>query len=50
MHLQAMQRVGKQVRGFLHTHNDGGWADAKRAEERVSDVWGLWPGNGRGIT
>ena len=48
--MQDMQRGRKQVGGFLHTQNDGGWADAKRSEERASDVWGLWARDGGGIT
>ena len=34
----------------LRPHNDGDWADAKRAEEGASDVWGLWARDGGGIT
>ena len=45
-----MQRVGKQVGDFLCTHNDGGGADATRAEEGESDVRGLWARDGGGIT
>ena len=45
-----MRHSREQVGGIIHTHNDGGWADAKRAEEGASDVRGLWARDGGGIT
>ena len=35
---------------YVHTLNNGGRSDAKGEEERASDMWGLWPGDGGGIT
>ena len=48
--MSAMQRGGKQIRNFIRTYNDGDGTVAKRAEERVSDVRGLWARDDGGIT
>ena len=48
--MQAMQHAGEQVGGIIQTHNDGGRPEAKGEEERARDVWGLWTGDGGGIT
>ena len=45
-----MQRGGKQIRNIICTYNDGEGTVAKRAEERASNVRGLWARDGGGIT
>ena len=45
-----MQRGGKQIRNIICTYNDGERTVAKRAEERASNVRGLWARDGGGIT
>ena len=45
-----MQRGGKQIRNIICTYNDGDGTVAKRAEERASNLRGLWARDGGGIT
>ena len=45
-----MQRSGKQIRNIICTYNDKDGTVAKRAEERASNVRGLWARDGGGIT
>ena len=45
-----MQRGGQQIRNIICTYNDGDRTVAKRAEERASNVRGLWARDGGGIT
>ena len=48
--MSAMQRGRKQIRNIICTHNYGEGTVAKRAEERASNVRGLWARDGGGIT
>ena len=48
--VQTMQHAGEQVGGSVRTYHDRGRSDAQGEEERASDVWGLWTGDGGGIT
>ena len=45
-----MQHAGEQVGGYLRTYNDGGLTNTQGEEEGKSGVWGLWKGDGSGIT
>ena len=45
-----MQRGRKQIRNIICTYNDGDGTVAERAEERASNVRGLWARDGVGIT
>ena len=47
---RTVQRGGKQIRNIICTYNDGDGTVAKRAEERASNVRGLWARDGGGIT
>ena len=44
-----MQRSGKQIRKIIHAYNDREGTVAERAEERVSNMRGLWSRDGGGI-
>ena len=48
--MQTVQHAGEQVGGNLRAHNDGGRTDAQGEEEGNSDMWGLWKGDGGGVT
>ena len=48
--VQTVQHAGEQVGGNLRAHNDGGRTDAQGEEDGKSDVWGLWKGDGGGVT
>ena len=48
--MQTVQHAGEQVGGNVRAHNDGGRTDAQVEEEGKSDVWGLWKGDGGGVT
>ena len=48
--MSALQRGGKQIRNIICTYNDGEGTVTKRAEERSSNVRGLWAIDGGGIT
>ena len=45
-----MQRGRKQIRKIIHAYNDREGTVAKRAEERASNMWGVWARDGGGIT
>ena len=45
-----MQRGWQQIRNIICTYNDANRTVTKRAEERVSNVRGLWERDGGGIT
>ena len=45
-----MQRGGKQIRNIICTYNYGEGTVAKRAEERSSNMRGLWARDGGSIS
>ena len=48
--MQTVQHAGEQIGGDLRTYHDRGRTDSQGAEKGKSGMWGMWKGDGGGIT